>query len=440
MKKYLFIIQLIAGSAFIFGQDKKELSLDEAIHRAIRNRLDLKIQQVNLKISESQVKEVTARGLPQISSDLDFRYNSVLQTNILPGIFFGQPNSEGRPVQFGTAYNTLWAFNLSQNIYNPVNSGDRQIAEAQVHYNMQNEKKTEEDVKLDVMEAYFTALLWKEKSALSKSNLDRTNSIYITGKDQLTQGAITAYDLQHYRIDYENAFSENEKNVNSQNLSYNDLSYKLGDDTIQTYSLKDDINSLFIQYSGTNINSMEIKRPELDMEQWQWTIYQLNIKKQNLSYIPSFSFYANYTFQYLNADFSPLTSSYWYPFNYFGLKASIPIFDGFLKERTKSEYQLRSESSKLNYEKLTNDYRQEARTALTSLNNANSDLDYQKKNLDLANELYKIDTDRLKNGSIKPNDLSTTYYTLQQTQTNYLNAVYNYLVAVVQYRKALGVL
>jgi outer membrane protein TolC len=58
--------------------------------------------------------------------------------------------------------------------------------------------------------------------------------------------------------------------------------------------------------------------------------------------------------------------------------------------------------------------------------------------MELIDALYKIDTDRFRNGIIKQVDLNTTYYTLQQTQNNYLNAVYNYLIAVVRYKKATG--
>ena len=96
--------------------------------------------------------------------------------------------------------------------------------------------------------------------------------------------------------------------------------------------------------------------------------------------------------------------------------------------------------SKFNYNKLSRDYKQEVQSTQTALNNALSDLTYQKKNLALIEDLYKIDTERLINGAIKQSDLTSTYYTLQQTQTNYLNSVYNYLVAVVRYKKASGIL
>jgi outer membrane protein len=438
MKKIsLVTFLLLVLPACLNAQNNKPLSLNEALQYALQNRRDVKIEHLNVQIAENEVKKVNSKNLPQLTSDLDVRYNTQLQTNVLPGAIFGTPGND-RAVQFGTTYNALWGLNLNQNLFNPSNKGDKQIAKVQAEYNRVGEKKTELAVKQEVTEAYYSALLWKEKEKLSAENLKRANAVFTTSKDQLTQGSITSYDYQRYRIDYENAMAEHEKNKNNVSLALSGLYYKIGSDSIQSDSLSDNIASLYATYQSTNLSSVEVQRPELEMEKMQYEIYELGVKKQNFSYLPTISFYANYSWQYLNSEFNPTQSQYWYPFNYLGLKASIPLFDGFLKERTKTEYRLKSESSRLKYEKLKSDYSQETNTALTSVKNAQTDLESQKKNLELANELYRIDGDRLRNGTIKPNDLTITYYTLQQTQTNYLNAAYNYLVAVMNYKKATG--
>src|ERR1700752_609120 len=165
------VIIFLLGSTFVYGQDNQAmLSLNDAIQKALVNRYDLKIQKTNTKITEKQLSEVGTRSLPQISSDLDVRYHSQLQTNILPGSIFG-PNVSDRTVQFGTKYNTLWGFNLNQQLFNPVNLSDRKIANIQSEYQKQNEKLTEINIKQDVTEAYFTALVWKEKVDLSTENV-----------------------------------------------------------------------------------------------------------------------------------------------------------------------------------------------------------------------------------------------------------------------------
>jgi len=418
------------------------LTLAEALNRAVKNRLELKIQTGNVQIANNEISKVNARNLPQISSDWDLRQNTQLQSNVLPSSFFGPSAKGDKVVQFGTGYNTMIGFNLTQNLFNPTNRGDKAIAQLQVKYNELNVKKTEEDIKLDVMQSYFTVLLWNEKLALGQANEKRTAAIYQTATQQLSQGTITDYEAKRCKIDLDNATAEYKKSSNSLQLALIDLYYRMGEDSVSNVPLADDIQKLYNQFAAADTKASDTKatdpkRPALDMEKTQSIIWQLNTRKQNLNYFPTISFYANYTFQDISND-NPFNANSWYPFNYLGIKASIPIFDGMQKERNKQEYKLRLEVSKFNYDKLMKDYKQDMNNTWTNMQNARADLDFQEKNLALINELYKIDTDHLANGTIKPNDLTTTYYTLQQTQTNYLTAVYNYLIAVANYKKANG--
>ena len=77
---------LLSLLLLVFGVNAQEkvqrLSLDEAMQRALKNRYDVKIQQVNVNISVNEISKVTARNLPQLTSDLDLRYNNQLQTNV----------------------------------------------------------------------------------------------------------------------------------------------------------------------------------------------------------------------------------------------------------------------------------------------------------------------------------------------------------------------
>jgi len=416
------------------------LSLDNAIGLALNNRYDLKIQKVNTQVSEKQQSEVVTRSLPQITSDLDMRYNSQLQTNIIPGSALGRPNSSDIPIKLGAKYNTTLAFNLNQPVYNPTNISDRKISNLQAEYQRQNETITEINIKQEVTESYFSALLWKEKVKLSEENVKRATEIHQLNQTLSGSGQVTSYDVQRSFIDLENAKAVHEQNKKNYELSINDLLYKISTDSIKNPELSDHITDLMARYEVTPSNTNQVERIEIRQEKIQSDIYKQNINKQNLLWFPTVSVYGNYTFQYLNSNFTPLDGNHWFPYNYIGLKASIPIFDGGLKSKTAQEYQLRVKASNYRLAKLSNDYEQEVYSAQTNLDNTLSDLNYQKKNLELIENLYSIDNDRFKNGTIKQTDLNTTYYTMLQTQTNYTNAVYNYLIAVIRYKKSLGAL
>ena len=430
---------MVIQARAVQAQDSTKLSLQTAIDNALTHRNEIKIQKVNAEYSQNEVKKSGSKLLPQLTGDVDERYNGKLQTNIIPGDAFGAPGAPARYVQFGTKFTATAAFNLNVPVYNPGDFGDRKIAKVQAAYDALNVDKSETDMVVEVTQSYFSVLLDKEKEALSKGNLSNTEGIYTMSKDQLTKGAITSYDLEKNRINYENAKSDYQKNQNNTKLALMDLAYRMGIDSIGDIVLTDNLTSLYQQYSNalTNDQNQIMNRVEIRQQMLQEKIYEQNIDKQNKSYLPTVSLYGNYTGQNLSNNFS-LNGGNWYPYNYAGVKVSIPIFDGFQKQRAKRGYELQLESARLTTEKLKKDYTHDAQTTRTTLLNDQQDMSNQQNNLKSANDLYKIDMDRMQKGAIKPTDITTTYYTLQQTQTNYLNAVYTYLLDVIQYKKAMG--
>jgi outer membrane protein len=438
MKKIILVISLVFPLFQINAQTVNTiLTLDQAIEKAMENRYEVKIQKNTIKLNENEEKKAKAKYLPLITGDLDLRWNTRLQTNVIPPGFVGPTEKR---IQFGTKYNTLIPFNLTQPLFNLQTAQDVKITKAQTEYQKLNQKVVDVQVKQDVTEAYLSALLSKEKARISEINFNRTNDISSMAQSQLKEGAITSYDYQRTRLDYENARAEHQKNKKSYILAMRQLSYKIvGDTSLSSYQLED-FQVLYQKNNSDNIMSRDINRNELLMEKAQQQIYDLNVRKQRLAMFPTINFYANYTFNQLTSTFNPGNTTYYFPYNYLGVKASLTIYNGGARHKAEKEYMIRSEGSRLNYMKLKNDYSQEMENASTSLNNAKEDLDYQKKNLELADELYKIDSSRFNSGTIRQTDLNTTYYTFQQTQNNYINALYNYLLAIIKYKKAAGTL
>lgn len=319
--------------------DSMKLSLNNAIEFALKNRNELKIQQNNVEISRNEVKKINSRLLPQLTSDIDVRYNNKLQTNILPGIVFGTGEPD-RALQFGTSYSSLIGLNLTLPVFNPNDIGDKNVANSQVKYDELNVKKNEIDIRQEVTESYFVVLMWKEKKALSETNLSRTQSICDMALEQNKQGIITPHDLQHYQVDYENALSDDIQNNNNLKLSVNDLLYKMGIDSVLNLTLIDNLELLYAQFSHLPEKNQESNRIELDMEKVNGEIIHQNIKKQSLLYLPTISIYGNYATQYMDNAFNPISSAHWYPYNYVGIKANIPLFDGLAKHRAKTSYEL----------------------------------------------------------------------------------------------------
>jgi outer membrane protein TolC len=58
----------------------------------------------------------------------------------------------------------------------------------------------------------------------------------------------------------------------------------------------------------------------------------------------------------------------------------------------------------------------------------------------LAQQILETDRIRYEKGTLLLADLKNTEYSLQNAETNYLNSVYQFLIALVRYKKAAGTL
>ena len=65
-------------------------------------------------------------------------------------------------------------------------------------------------------------------------------------------------------------------------------------------------------------------------------------------------------------------------------------------------------------------------------------IELQKKNLELANEILRISSLKLKEGVGSNLEISNAQQELKASQTNYLNSIYDLLMAQLELKKAFG--
>ena len=80
----------------------------------------------------------------------------------------------------------------------------------------------------------------------------------------------------------------------------------------------------------------------------------------------------------------------------------------------------------------------EATMAAITYNNAYATLLVQKKNMDLAENVHKTAQIKFENGIGSNLEVVNAEADLQQAQTSYFNAVYEMLIAKIDYQKATG--
>jgi outer membrane protein TolC len=180
-------------------------------------------------------------------------------------------------------------------------------------------------------------------------------------------------------------------------------------------------------------------QPAFLAEETQIALATAQRKKLNYQYLPTVSAYGYYAGQAFRKepDFYS-TSGNWYPVGYWGIKASWTIFDGFQKKAQDRQQLLAIGKSEATKTSLKQSIAYDRLNALNSMRNATRNMDYQTNNVEVANKLYDLARQKVREGQGLQQEVTEAEYTLKQTQQLYLQSVYDYLIADLEYMKASG--
>lgn len=164
-----------------------------------------------------------------------------------------------------------------------------------------------------------------------------------------------------------------------------------------------------------------------------------NIKRYQLSKIPTLSFSANISQNAQRTSFNFFkTSQQWFSTSFISFKMSIPLFDG-------GERNANIATAKLNLMKLNNTQDQlkesidnDVAQARINMKSALITMDVQKKNIDLAQQVYNSTKLKYEQGVGSNQEISTAQADLVMAQNNYYSSLYDAIIAKIDYLTAAG--
>lgn len=158
-----------------------------------------------------------------------------------------------------------------------------------------------------------------------------------------------------------------------------------------------------------------------------------------MSYLPTVSAFMNYgknagrdQFNFFDAH-EP-----WFSTWIVGLNVSVPIFDGFQRKNQVKEARLAVEKNNIQLEGLKQSINFEVQQSETSLRNDIINLSSQEENMKLAESVYDAAKKKYEAGVGSNLEVVNAESDLKQAQTNYFSALYDAIIAKIDYEKALG--
>lgn len=437
--KSLLTCSLCLVIGFTLRAQEYKLSLQEAIALGLQNKITIKNQQLAVQLAENEEDKTRTKNLPQISASFDARVNTQLQTQVIsPEATGGNAASDPIRAQFGTRYYNVLAINANQNLFNPAIRYDKKITIEKTALEKLNLEKNENDAIISISEAYLDASYKKVKWEASQFNYQVAHEKFLQGLTQFKNGTKLKIDLDKEKLDERNAWQSSRNDSSNYHLAIRYLANELVLPIESTLQLTEFITPG--ETLNTPIEQTTSNRVELRTEMQQLSIYQLNNDKQKASYLPTVSLYANYTVQQFNNTFDPTDGKFWSPYNYLGMRIEIPIFDGLLKQKNKQEFGYRIEQTKNNLTQLNQQINYEIQSAQWEYENAKENYTLSLENYEISKGILKADLVRLQAGVILPVEAKNSEYAMLTAQSNYLNGLYQFLLAQLKLQKALGVI
>jgi len=447
MRKIIIAIGLLAFISNSFAQTKDNnsysFSLQQAIDFSLQNQNNIKNAMIDEQIAKAKVKEITGMGLPQINASFDLKDFVEIPTSLIPAEIFGGPAGSYAAVKFGTQYQATAGLDASQLIF----SGDYflglKASKVFVELSQKATQRTKIETSATVSKAYYTVLVNQERIKLMDANVIRIKKAMDDTKALLDNGFVEKIDYDRLSVAYNNLLVEQEKVNRLLELGVYLLKYQMGMDINATLTLTDKLED--VKFDITEKVSAEkfdyTKRVEYSLFETQRDLAQLDLKRNKFSFLPQAFAYGSLSGAAQRNEFDIFdTKKSWYPTALVGAKITLPIFTGGQRYYKTQQAKLKLDQAENNMNFMQKSIDLEIASTTTLLKNTSQTLSIQKKNIETAQEVYRVTKLKQEQGVGSTLEMVTAETALKEAQTNYFNALFDALVAKIDFDKATGIL
>jgi len=437
--KYVFTLLTVLCFQVSFGQAELSLSLDQALEMALRKNTTMLNAALDIDYAETQVNELKAQGLPQVSGSADFSHTFKIPTQIIPGDFVGQPGTT-IATQFGVPFNVNVGVGASQLLFDGTFFLGLKAASEFVNISKLSASASEIDIKEGVTKAYYMALISQQNIGQLSASLANIKKLQSETEQLYKAGFAEKLDVDRLTLSVSNLEININKLQNQAKLAKQLLLNTIGVDVNQELTLTSKIPGEPTSDSYAAVFNPE-NRIEIKLIDQQQELNQLNLKRYKMGYFPSI--YGNFSYGSStfasDGKFGELGDD-WYGNGRYAVSLNVPIFDGLYKKA-------KMDQAKIDFKKTENTKQQallgmnlQVGQAKTNYLNALKTIELQKKSQDLAESIFNTTKIKFKEGIGSSFEMINAESELTEANTNYLNALYEINVARIDLNKALGIL
>ncbi|MBT1703673.1 TolC family protein [Chryseosolibacter indicus] len=431
---------ILAVLAFLLSNNTQgqNLSLADALTLASSNNPELKASQ--LEIERAQQQRTIARSflLPSVSANaLANHYFD------LPAFFGFGTNAEGGKIpygRFGGKDQLSTYVSAVQPLFNPMAFPALHEAQIQLQHKVVAAKAKQLDILSQIKTRYLQILVLQERIRLQQESINRNKRVLQDSRSLFIQGKGLRVDTLRAYTSVKNLEPDLVKLSFLSETAKLELKALIGVDSLADFTLTD---SLTVPTSIPNeseqqvLEDVRLNNPELQLLKLQEQIERQQIKVSSALRKPTLSLVAQYQIQSQTNDFE-YSNAHYPSSSYVGLQLSVPLFAGFSTQAKVKQARIERDQSQLLVQNKQAQLTAQVHQAIANLRESSLRVENTAIVQQTAKVSYNIIQYRYKSGISSRLELTDAELALSTAQSNYLEAVYDYLAASIALDKIKG--
>lgn len=443
---WLIIIALFTGN-YIQAQQTEQrppqthhFSLQDALNYAEKNNVQVKNALLEIQLQEQVNREVTGMAYPQISASGQLTYNAKLPASLVPAEFFGGQPGEFARLVFGVKWTSTGGVSLSQILFDGQVFTGLQARESLIELREKNAELTKEQIRANITKIYYQLVVSRRQIELIDSNIALINKLRHDIKIMYDNGFAEGLDIDRQDVTLANLQSARTTALNQISNGYLGLKVLMGMPVQDELVLTDELTDDTIKEGVLEASTFDYtQRRDFQVAQLGVTLGEYEVQRYKYSKIPQLSLSGYYNQMAQSNQFDIFSGhSYWSPVSAISLNLRIPIFTGFSTNAKIEQAKIKLRQTENNVEALKLNINREIQEAVNNFKSAIQSLDYQRTNMELATKVYNQTKKKYEIGTGSQLEINQARIELETAQTNYYNALYNAIVAKVDFLKATG--
>ena len=417
------------------------VTLDEAVRIGLAKSRTLEIARLDREMAGQKIRETWSGVLPQLSTTLN--YTRSLKPSILffPNIFQGGNGSSFTALEISADNSATATIDIRQPIFNGAAFAG--IRAAGIVRRMSDEayRNAESAVIADIKMAYFDALISRDQLKLIEQSIARWEESRKDTRAMFRAGVAADLDtlkaylsVENLRPDYIQA--EHRVAITMTRLK-NAMGIPAESNLVLQSKLEIPVASFPKDVLAAYHEALDL-RPDLHQLSLQVMAENEKIAAVRAERYPLLSAFGKLESQTAFNDNTSLATSRWPVSSAVGLQVTMPIFTGFRISSQVEQAKIAQLQTRTRVEDLKANIRAEVEIRLSTLQESRKRIEVQTKTITVAERSYKISLLRFREGIGSRLELTDAELQLNKAKTNYLQAVYDYLVATVQLDRTLG--